>query len=133
MIAWLISSAAKACLSPRSATRFQPGRIGRLLWGPSLIANSLCQLYSKKYLTMSTNKIRGRYTPHWRGFSAKMKVKIGGSPGFQRKKSARESSIEPRLLLVQKRGSIVPAVLFARLDDAVRCHSLNGDSIGCTA
>jgi len=39
IIARLISSAAKARLSPRSATRFQPDRIGKLLWGPSLIVN----------------------------------------------------------------------------------------------
>ena len=38
-LAALISSVANADLSPRLATLFQPRRIGKLLWGPSLISN----------------------------------------------------------------------------------------------
>jgi hypothetical protein len=37
MIALLISSEENAAFALRSATRFQPGGIGKLLWGPSLI------------------------------------------------------------------------------------------------
>jgi hypothetical protein len=44
-----------ATLSPHSATCFQPRRMLRLLWGPSLIAALECQKYIFNMLTMSTN------------------------------------------------------------------------------
>src|ERR1700680_4063307 len=53
--AWPTSSAEAARMSANFATFFQPGRIFRLLWGPSLMAILQCQDNNKKRLTMSNS------------------------------------------------------------------------------